>query len=70
MTVDTERARHDQPPEHGEIHLPSPSAWPCVCAGGITLVFFGILTSFVFSVVGVLLIALALAGWIGELRHE
>jgi len=33
-------------------------------------VFFGILTSFVFSVVGVLLIALALAGWIGELRHE
>jgi hypothetical protein len=53
-----------------DIHLPSPSAWPCVCAGGITLVLFGILTSWVLSAVGALLIALALAGWIGELRHE
>jgi hypothetical protein len=53
-----------------DIHLPSASVWPCVCAGGITLVLFGILTSWVLSAVGALLIALALAGWIGELRHE
>ena len=52
------------------IHLPSPSIWPVVLAGGITLLLFGVVTSLVFSVVGALLTIWALAGWIGELRHE
>ena len=54
----------------GEVHLPEPSIWPVVLALGITLLLFGVVSSYVFSAAGVLLIAGALAGWIGELRHE
>ena len=70
-TVTTEGGHHaEEGTPHGDVHLPSPSIWPAVCAAGITLVLFGILTSLVLSAVGALLIALALAGWIRELRHE
>jgi hypothetical protein len=56
---------------HGEeVHLPAPSIWPVVCAAAVTLVAFGVLTSLVLSVVGVLLLARGLHGWIWELRHE
>ena len=55
--------------DHGEeIHLPGPTIWPVVCAAGITLVAFGVVTHPAFSVVGLLLTARALGGWIGELR--
>ena len=53
-----------------EIHLPSPSIWPLVCAAGIALLAFGVVTSPMLSFVGVLVMAWALAGWIGQLRHE
>lgn len=51
-------------------HLPQPSPWPLVLAGGITLLLFGVVSSYVFSALGVFLIVWALAGWMGELRHE
>jgi hypothetical protein len=50
--------------------LPEPSYWPFVLAVGIILTFWGVVTSFVISLVGIVVIAAALAGWIGELRHE
>ena len=53
-----------------EIHLPKPSVWPFVCGLGITLAACGVLTSLVFSVAGLLVMVWALAGWIGELRHD
>jgi hypothetical protein len=53
-----------------DVHLPAPSIWPMVLAAGITLVAFGLLTSPVFSVVGVLALVAGIAGWIGELRDE
>ena len=57
--------------EHGEaIHLPGPSIWPLVVGVAVTLLAFGVVTSLVFTVVGALLLAWALAGWIGELRHD
>ena len=55
--------------EH-EIHLPGPTIWPVVCAAGVTLLAFGVVTHLAFSVVGLLVIARALGGWIGELRDE
>ncbi len=53
-----------------DIHLPTPSVWPAVLATGITLLAFGVLTGPVFGVAGALAVIAALAGWIGELRHE
>jgi hypothetical protein len=56
---------------HGDqFHLPAPTIWPFVCGGGVALLAFGMLTSPAFSLVGLLLVARALAGWIGELRRE
>lgn len=55
------------PPE--EVHLPAPSIWPAVLGAAITLLAFGVVTHVAFSLAGVALLALALAGWIGDLRH-
>jgi hypothetical protein len=56
--------------ESNEPHLPAPSTWPFVVGGGTTLLCFGLLTSWSFSVLGLVLLAMGLAGWINELRHE
>jgi hypothetical protein len=50
--------------------LPRPTYWPVTLALGTILALGGIVTSYVVSLVGTGLIAIAIAGWIGELRHE
>ena len=47
----------------------TPSIWPAVLSAGLALAAFGVPTSLLFSVFGVLLTAAALVGWIGELRR-
>jgi hypothetical protein len=49
--------------------LPETSVWPVVLAGGLALLLLGVVTSLSFSVLGALLIAGALRGWVGELLH-
>ena len=63
---------HGEERAHGaeEIHLPSPSIWPVVCAAGITLIAFGVLTSPAFSAAGLALMGWSLGGWIEEMRYE
>jgi hypothetical protein len=39
-------------------------------AFGITFTFWGLITSPVVLIAGCLSLAVSLAGWIGELRHE
>jgi hypothetical protein len=56
------------PPAHPL--LPRPSYWPAVLAFGITLLGWGMLTTLYISLVGILIILLAIGGWIGELLHE
>lgn len=50
--------------------LPKPTYWPAVMALGIVFLLWGMVTTFVISGAGLTLFALALAGWIGELRRE
>jgi hypothetical protein len=57
-----------QPPP--DIHLPSPSVWPFVLGAGVALLAFGAVTTLMFCVAGVIVVALGLAGWIGDLLHE
>jgi hypothetical protein len=54
-------------PRPGE--LPRPTYWPAVMALGIAFLFWGIISSAIISGVGLVLFAIALGGWIGELRH-
>ncbi len=50
--------------------IPGPSIWPATMALGIALLVWGLVTSLILTGVGAVLFAVALAGWIGELRHE
>ena len=57
---------------HGDLgghELPHESLAPITLAAGIALLAFGLLTSLVFSVVGIATMGWALAAWIEEMRH-
>lgn len=49
--------------------LPRPTYWPAALAFGITLLAWGFVTAAAISLAGVLVILLAVGGWIGELLH-
>jgi len=51
------------------IELPQPTYWPSVLALGITFLAWGLVTTWLITVIGLILFAVALAGWIGDLRH-
>jgi hypothetical protein len=50
--------------------IPEPTPWPSALALAITLFGWGLITSPVLIGIGVALFTVALAGWIGDLRHE
>jgi hypothetical protein len=45
------------------IELPAPTAWPMVLAFGVTLIFGGLVTSAVVSLVGLVSAAIGIVGW-------
>jgi hypothetical protein len=49
--------------------VPPPTYAPAFLALGITFVLFGILSSYVFSAAGLILMAVAISKWVGELLH-
>jgi Cytochrome c oxidase subunit IV len=55
--------------DHEHMHLPQPSVWPLTVGAGASLMAFGVATSLALSLLGLLLLAWGLAGWIQELRH-
>ncbi len=68
MTLDEVRSGAEAAGEP-EAHLPAPSLWPAVLAAGITLLLFGVVAGWPFSLVGALVMVVALAGWVGENRR-
>ncbi len=50
--------------------IPRSTAWPAGMAFGITLLIWGFVTSLVLILVGLVVMGVSLAGWIGEMRHE
>jgi hypothetical protein len=60
---------HPEPAQADAHELPHESLAPITLASGIGLLGFGMLTSPVFSIVGLAVMAWALAGWIQEMRH-
>lgn len=48
--------------------MPRPTAWPMVLAASVFLLFAGLVTSLVFSGLGIVLFVIALAGWVHELK--
>lgn len=50
--------------------LPRATWWPAAIALGATLICWGLITSIIVVVIGLIIFAASLAGWIGEIRHE
>ena len=62
--------------EQPEIHLPSPSFWPIVLAFGMALIAVGVVSTIIVSIVGVVVLLVAIAGWtlenraVGQEKHH
>jgi hypothetical protein len=54
---------HEHSSTHGGVDLPIPTAWPIVCAFGLTLAVAGLVTSLVVTLAGVLIGLFAGVGW-------
>jgi hypothetical protein len=50
--------------------LPHPTYFPAGLAMGTAFLFWGLITSWVVLVVGLVLFSASLAGWITEIRYE
>jgi len=50
--------------------LPHPTYFPAGLAMGVSFISWGLITTWVVFVVGVVLFAASLAGWITDIRHE
>jgi hypothetical protein len=50
--------------------LPRPTYFPAGLAMGVTFLFWGLISSLVIFLVGLVLFAASLAGWITEIRYE
>jgi Cytochrome c oxidase subunit IV len=58
------------PPAGEQLHLPGPSYLPIFLAFGMTLAVTGIVITWVLSVIGVVIVLIALVRWIGETRRD
>ena len=50
--------------------LPLPTYWPVVMALGITLLAFGLISSSLIIIAGLILFVISLIGWIGDIQDE
>ena len=50
--------------------IPKPTLWPAGLALALTLVFWGLISSLMITVVGLVCTGIALAGWITGLEDE
>lgn len=60
----------EQPYKARPTRLPRPTFWPFFLAFGIVCIFWGILTNWIVSTVGLIAFALALTGWITDIYNE
>ena len=50
--------------------IPRPTYAPAVTAVAIVCLLWGLVTTFLISLLGLILLVIGLADWIGEFRHE
>lgn len=50
--------------------IPKPTFWPIFTAFGVLLLFWGLITSFILSLVGVVVLAFSISGWVSDLNKS
>jgi hypothetical protein len=58
------------PPAGEEIHIPGPTLIPLVCSIGITLIVVGTTINWLFTIVGVVIVAITVVRWIRDTRSD
>ncbi|MGC8472810.1 MAG: cytochrome c oxidase subunit 4 [Candidatus Dormibacteria bacterium] len=61
---------HEEEPGAGEEHLPGPSFWPVLLAVGVAMSLIGVITKVVVVVIGLIILVVALGGWIRDARRD
>jgi hypothetical protein len=57
--------------EENAIHLPAPTQWPLIMAVGLTLIFLGLVTNGIMSLLGIVMTVAGVVGWFRQvLPHE
>lgn len=51
-------------------HIPSTSRWPLLTGIGISMIIIGIISHWLISILGVVILILSLAGWTQENRDQ
>lgn len=59
-----------QPGGAEEKHLPGPSFWPVLLAVGVAMSLIGVITKVVVVVIGLIILVVALGGWIRDARRD
>ncbi len=54
--------------EHPDIHIPPPSFWPITLAGGLVLIAIGVVSNYIVSILGIIVLLVAVGGWAMENR--
>jgi Flp pilus assembly protein TadB len=60
----------ETPPAGEEIHLPGPTLLPFVCAIAITLIVVGTTLGWIFSIVGLVILVVAVIRWVRDTRRD
>lgn len=55
--------------EPPEVHVPNPSFWPIFLAAGLALIAVGVVASWIVSIIGILVVLVAIGGWAMENRE-
>jgi hypothetical protein len=58
------------PPASEEVHLPEPTYLPVIVAFGVTLAVVGVLLSWFFTGIGLIITIAAVVRWIGDTRRD
>jgi cytochrome c oxidase subunit 1 len=57
-------------PKDEVIHLPSPTWMPFILAVGATVLFFGLLYTFILAIIGLVIIGYSIVNWIGAIHRD
>jgi len=50
--------------------IPEPTYWPALLAFGVVLILWGLVSTWLISLAGIIITGFSLAGWIGAMIHE
>ncbi len=64
------RAHEALPPPSEQVHLPGPSYLPALLALGATIALAGVVLAWAVFAIGMAIVVISVARWIGEAREE